>query len=204
MHNILCGVSSRSLELRGGWGLTVMATVLLSFGVGATTAAFALMNDAAPHSVTSFSCETMLGISGDPSVISSAGIPSSAELHEQVSEAYQTSHDAVDNAADDMVGSWSDVPDTLGARPLVLLFAAGALALLVACARGAASLLAAPPGFLAHTASVLGALLVAALLIDVFGLPALGIRAIAFAISASLVAVKFARIARKHLGPAAA
>jgi hypothetical protein len=200
MHNFICDAIPRSSELRGGWGFRVMATVLLSFGVGATTAAFTLMSEAAPHSAPSVICETMLQISGDPSASLSASVPSSAELQEQVSEAYQTSYET----AGDAVGSWSDVSDTLGGRPLAPLFAAGALALLVACARGAASLLAAPPGFLAQTGSVLGALLVAALLINVLGLPSMGLRAIAFAISVSLVAAKFARIARKHLVPAAA
>jgi hypothetical protein len=158
------------------------------------------MNGVASHSAPFVNCETMLQISGDPSTSLGASIPSSAELQEQVTKSYQTSYEA----AGDPVGSSSDVSDMLGQRPLAPLFAAGALALLVACARGAASLLAAPPGFLAHAGSMLGALLVAALLINVFGLPALGVRAIAFAIGASLVAAKFARIARKHLVPAAA
>jgi hypothetical protein len=202
MHNLLCDMNPRGSEHRGGWGFTVMATVLLSIGVGATTAAFALVNAAAPHSAPFVTCETMLRISGDPSPSPSASIPSSGALQAQVTDAYQTSYEV----AGDAVGSWSEVADMSGEwplAPLVPLFAAGALALLVACARGAASLLAAPPTLLAHAGSVLGAVLVAALLIKAFGLPALGIRAIAFAIGASLVTAKFARVARKHLVPAA-
>lgn len=200
MHNVLCDVSPRGSELRNGWGFTVMATVLLSLGAGTTTAAFTLMSGVAPHSAPFVNCETMLQISGGPSTALGASIAYSAELQEQMSDAYQTS----DEAAGDAAGSWPDVAGDLGGRPLAPLFAAGALALLVACARGAASLLAAPPGFLAQAGSVLGALFVAALLINVLGLPALGIRAIVFAIGVSLVAAKFANIARKHLVPAAA
>jgi hypothetical protein len=200
MHNIPCDVTQRSSALRGGWGFTAMATVLLSLGVGATTAAFTLMNGVAPHSAPFVDCETMLQISGDPSTALSASIPSPAELEEQMSEAYETRYEVPGDAA----GSWSDVAVDMGGRPFAPLFAAAALALLVACARGAASLLATPPGFLAHAGSVLGALFVAASLIKVFGLPALGIRAIVFAIGVSLAAARFARIARKYLVPAPA
>ena len=40
MQEILCDASPRGFERRSGWGLTILATVLLSFGVGAATAAF--------------------------------------------------------------------------------------------------------------------------------------------------------------------
>jgi hypothetical protein len=200
MHNFLRNMTPRSSELRGSWGFTVMATVLLSLGAGATTAAFTLMNGATSHSAPCVDDWTTIQISDDPSTALSASVPLSVEMQEQLSDAHQTSYES----AGDAVGSWLDVAVDMGGRPFALLFAAGALALLVACARGAASLLAAPPGFLAQAGSMLGALLVAALLINVLGLPALGIRAVAFAIGASLVAAKFARIARKHLVPAAA
>ncbi|MDB4910341.1 MAG: hypothetical protein JWO39_1164 [Gemmatimonadetes bacterium] len=200
MHSILCDVNPRGSGLRGSWGLTVMATVLLSVGVGATTAAFALVNGVAPSSAPGVACETMLQISSDPPALLSASVPSSAEMREHMSDVYQTSYEA----AGDAVGSWSEMADSSGGWSLAPLLAAGALALLVACTRGAASMLAAPPNLRAHATSALGALVVAALLINVLGLPALGIRSIAFAIIVSFLAAKFARIARKHLVPAIA
>jgi len=52
--------------------------------------------------------------------------------------------------------------------------------------------------------SAAGALLVSATLIGVFGLPSMGLRAVAFAICVSMLAARFARIARGELVPARA
>jgi hypothetical protein len=201
MHNFLCDLNPRSTGLRGGRGFTLMAMVLLSFGVGAATAAFALMDGAAPHSMPYVRCETMLRISTDPAAPLSENIPSRAGLRERVSDAYDASYEAEGDAVGPSVSSWSDVADDLDGRPFAPLIAAGALAMLVACARGAARLLAAPRGAAISAGSALGALLVAAILVNVFGLPALGIRAIAFAVIVALVAVKFARSAQESLVP---
>lgn len=178
MHTVVCGVSPRGSELRAGWVLTLAATVLLSFGVGAATAAFTLVNGVALHSAPYVVCETMLQLSGDPSAYASVNLPSAVEVQARISDAYR-----------------------YGA-PLVPLFAAGALAMLLACARGAARLRAAPRAPAIAAGSAIGALLVAAMLIKMFGLPALGIRAIAFAVSVSLLAASFARTAWKELVPA--
>jgi hypothetical protein len=128
MHTNLCNAGPRASEL-GGWGLSVLAAVLLSVGVGAATAAFMVMNGAASHSASFSSCGTMLEMASD-----------------------------------------------LDALPLAPLFAAGAVAMLVACARGAARLLDEPRSTGVIAASAIGALVLAASLSRVLGLPALGTR----------------------------
>jgi len=52
--------------------------------------------------------------------------------------------------------------------------------------------------------AAIGALLVSAMLIDVLGLPAIGLRGAAFAICVSMLAVRFARMARIDVVTAAA
>jgi hypothetical protein len=94
----------------------------------------------------------------------------------------------------------SDMADGLGERPVAALVAAAALALLVTCTRGAARLLSRPgsPAMAWGVAvgAALGAMWVATLLLGTIGLPAIGLRAIAFALAVSLLAVRFARAAR--------
>ena len=200
-----------------------MATVLLSFGVGAATAAFTLVNDLAPHAAPYVACETMLQLSSGPphevvsdtiSVVTSrfaresADIPSADVIQERVAEsyraAYESSYQARYEAAGKAAGAWSSMTDDLDGRPLAPLFAAGALAMLVACARGASRMLAAPHSPAVAAVSAIGALLVSAMLIDVLGLPAMGLRAAAFAICVSMLAVRFARTARIDMMIAAA
>ena len=154
MQNIPCDVRPRGSSLRGSWALALLATALLSFGVGAATAAFTLLNAVSRHSAPYVSCEAMLELSG--------------------------------------------------ALPRAPLFAAGALAMLVACVRGAAHVMAEPRAPAISAASAPGALVVSAMLINTFGLPAMGLRAVAFAICVSMVAARFARTARSDLVPATA
>ena len=192
MENIPCEVSSRGSGAGSRWGFAALATVLLSFGVGAATAAFTLVNDLAPHAAPYVACETMLHLSSGPP---------HAVISDTISVVrYQARYDAAGNAA----GAWSSMTDDLDGRPLAPLFAAGALAMLVACARGAARMLAAPHSPAVAAVSAIGALLVSAMLIDVLGLPAMGLRAAAFAICVSMLAVRFARTARIDMMIAAA
>ncbi|HMA03711.1 MAG TPA: hypothetical protein VKP02_15185, partial [Gemmatimonadaceae bacterium] len=197
MHRNLCDAGSRNLG-RGGWGLDVLAAVLLSFGVGAATAAFTAMNGFTSHGGPNIACETMLAMSsGPPAYMDHAGatLPSAAEVHERIADAYQASY-AVGGVAP---GTWSDLGDELDLRPLVRLFAATALAMLLACTRGAARLGAATRAPAIAAGSAFGALVIATMLIGVFGLPALGLRAIAFAVSVSLLAARFPRGAWQEL-----
>ena len=197
MENIPCEVSSRGSGAGSRWGFAALATVLLSFGVGAATAAFTLVNDLAPHAAPYVACETMLQLSSGPP---HADIPSADMIQERVAEsyraAYESSYQARYEAAGNVAGAWTSMTDDLDGRPLAPLFAAGALAMLVACARGAARMLATPHSPAVAAVSAIGALLVSAMLIDVLGLPAMGLRAAAFAICVSMLAVRFARTAR--------
>jgi len=160
----------------------MLATVLLSLGVGAATAAFTLMSAESRHAAPIVACETMLQLSGTPFAHESGDMRSADEVADEV----------------------ADTVDDLDGRPLALVFAAGALAVLVACARGAARLLAEPRVPEVAAVSAAGALLVSATLIGVFGLPSMGLRAVAFAICVSMLAARFARIARGELVPARA
>jgi hypothetical protein len=168
------------------------------------------MNGAAPSSAQHTNCEMMLQVSNDRWAPLAAGMPPAVAQHERVLEnervidAYQNAYEMSFEVPGDAVSSWSDTEGNLGARTLAPLFAAGALVLLVACARGASRLLDATHGQAIAAGSAIGALVVAAILINGLGLPALGIRAIAFAVCASLLAAKFARTARRNLVLAAA
>jgi len=168
MHRNLRDVSSRK-SWGCGWGFDVLAALLLSFGVGAATAAFTIMNRVDAHTMPFSGCETMLEMPIGPS-------------------AYVTYTSA------------SLLP--LDARPLAPILAAGALAMLVACARGAGRLLdvSGRAGVIAATS--IGALVLAAALSSAFGIPAPGIRGIAFAISVAMLATRFARATREELLPA--
>ena len=184
-----------------------MATMLLSLGVGAVTAAFTLLNGVGPHSAT-YSARWM---PDSPAGIWSCGLPSlgarqgsanmslTAVRRAHVADVYETSYETAGDALDDAVDTWSDVADEPGARPLAPILAVGALAMLVACTRGAARLLDAPEKVAIVAGYAIGALIVSATLISVFGLPSLGIRAVLFAIGASMLTARFARSARKEL-----
>jgi len=164
----------------------MLATVLLSLGVGAATAAFTLMSTESRHAAPIVACETMLQLSGTPFAHESGDTRSA------------------DAVADEVADEVADAVDDLDGRSFALVLAAGALAVLVACARGAARLLTEPCVPEVAAVSAVGALLVSATLIGVFGLPSMGLRAVAFAICVSMLAARFARIARRELVPARA
>jgi hypothetical protein len=175
MRDILSDVSPSGPGRGTGWGLTMLATVLLSFGVGSTTAAFTLVSAESSPAASLVARDTILQVSGSPVAYERGDMRSADEVADAVA-------------------------DDLDSQSLAPLFAAGALAVLVACARGAARMLAEPrvPEVAAVSA---GALLVSATLISAFGLPSLGLRAVAFAICVSMLAARFARIAQRELAP---
>ena len=209
MHDIPCRTSPRGSERRSNWGFTVLAALLLSFGVGAATAAFALVSSVSRHSAPFVACESMLPLSSSPFAHESANVLSADEVQERITEAYRETYDssyrptyqASFEDAGDVVSSWPELAHDLNGRWLAPLFAATALAMLVACARGAAHMLTAPGAPAVAAVSAVGALLVSAMLLGVLGLPMIGLRSIAFAICVSLLAVKFARMARSDLQP---
>ena len=199
MHNYPCEPSEPARRLCNRRGSTAIAVLLLSLGVGASTAAFTLVNRVIPHSAPFVTCETTVEYSGDlSSMLTSAPtltVPAPGELQERISDAYETSFEA----AGDAVGSWSDAAvqmsdfGDVGGRILAMLLGAGALALLLACTRGASRILATSGSSALFVVVALGALPVAAFLASAFGLPALGFRAVAFMVTLSVVAAYWAR-----------
>jgi hypothetical protein len=189
MHNILCETTKPASRLVNRRGSTAIAVLLLSLGVGASTAAFTLVNGVMPHSAPFVTCETTVEYASGLSTVPTLSVPAPGELQARISDAYETSYEA----AGDAVDAWSDAAGDVGGRVFPVMLVAGALALLVACARGAARALATPRASTLIASVVLGALPVAALLASAFGLPALGIRAIAFTVSVSVVAAIWVR-----------
>ena len=164
MHNCPCETQKAARPLRSCRGSTTLAVLLLSLGVGASTAAFTFANGVMPHSAPFVVCETTMGYASD--------FPGSLALSVPITA--------------------GDIGDA-GARVLAMILAAGALALLVACTRRAARALAAPRADALIGGAALGALAVAALIGGAFGLPALGLRAVAFGVTVSMVAAHAAR-----------
>ena len=205
MHNILCDPTKPARPLVNRRGSTAIAVLLLSLGVGASTAAFTLVNGVMPHSAPFVTCETTVEYTSDLSSVPTLNVPAPGELQSRISDAYETSYEAAGDAVD-AVDAWSDVAGQVGdvgdvgdvgGRVLAVMLAAGALALLVACTRGAAWALATPRASSLFAGVALGALPIAALLTSVFGLPALGFRAIAFGVTVSVVAAYWARAEHK-------
>jgi hypothetical protein len=209
MQDILCDVSPTVSGRGSSWGLTILATVLLSFGVGAATAAFTLMSAQSQHATPFVACETMLQLPGSRFAQVSGDNRSADEVANEVqarvADAYRvsfaSSYDLRYEAAGDAVSSWPNAIDDLDGRSLAPLLAAAALAVLVACVRGAARMLAESRAPAVAAVSAAGALLVSASLIGVFGLPSMGLGAVAFTICVSVLAARFALIARKELVP---
>src|SRR5664279_5082859 len=174
MHNILCDHTSRATRLRNRSGFTMLAVLMLSLGVGATTAVFALVDGIMPRSTPSQPCETLMSFSSLPSKFAVAKVTSDEERRDRVSDAYQASVES----ASDAIGDIPDLADGVGPRPVLALLGAAALAFLLACTRAASGMI---PRAL--------------------GLPSLGVRAVAFALCISLLAVYFARLTQRRAVP---
>jgi hypothetical protein len=193
MHNLLYDDPSAAPRLRNRPGYAAMAAILLALGVGATTSVFVLVDRALPHAAPSVTCETMMDYSSDPSTAMAAGLPPASELSDRAAEAYETSFEA----AGDAIESLPDVAESL-TQPIVLtVLGAGALALLVACTRAASRLVESPGVSALAAGATVGALGIATLSLRMLALPAIGLRAVAFAGCISLLAVYFARTARR-------
>ena len=148
-----------------------MAAVFLALGVGATTAVFTLVDRAMPHAAPIVTCETMMDFSSDPNMAALTDLP---------------------EAAGDAIESLPELAESLS-QPLVLaLLGAGALALLVGCTRAASRLVDSPRLSPLAAGTVAGALAFAAISLRALALPAMGVRAAAFAGCISLVTAYFA------------
>jgi hypothetical protein len=193
MQNLPYDHTSRAPRLRNQRGFAAMAVLMLSLGVGATTAAFSIVDYAMPTASTYVSCETMMEAPGNQSAVRIADLPSRAELRDRVSDAYETSYES----ADDAIGAIPEMASSLGERSLLELLGAAAVALLVACTRAASRRITAPRASLMAAATTVGALAFATLSLRALELPAIGIRAATFALCISVIAVYFACAAQK-------
>jgi hypothetical protein len=175
----------------------MLAVLMLSLGVGATTAVFALVDGIMPRSTPSQPCETVMDFSSVSSNFAVAKVTSGEELRDRVSDAYQTSLES----ASDAIGDIPDLADGVGQRPVLALLGAAALAFLLACTRAASGMIARARVPLVALGTLIGALVVASLSLRALRLPSLGFRATAFALCISLLAVYFARATERKAAP---
>ncbi len=193
MQNLPYDHTSRAPRLRNQRGFAAMAVLVLSLGVGATTAAFSIVDYAMPTASTYVSCETMMEAPGNQPGVSIADLPTREELRDRVAYAYETSYES----ADDALGAFPEMASGLGERSVLELLGAAAVALLVACTRGASRCITSPRASLMAAATTVGALAFATLSLRALELPAIGIRAATFALCISVIAVYFSCAAQK-------
>lgn len=185
MQTLLPNSDSQSSHPRNGWGFCALALLLLSFGIGATTAAFSVIDAMLPHSAAYPSCNAAFEYADDTIHVLGNG----------QFDAYQSSM----AATGDGLSSWVDDAGGIADVAVALMIGTAALALLVACADSAPALHERSGHALERSVAVraafttVGALTVAAVLVramsssslaDVLGSMAaarLDIRAIAFA-----------------------
>lgn len=169
-------------------GSTALGVILLSLGVGSATALFGFVDAVLPHSTPIAACETLSEMSGGAPSFAILQLTAGAELKDRVSDAYEA---GVDNATD-AIESVPDLADGLGERAMLASLAIAALALLLACTRLASRLIASTSTAALAAGTTVGALALAMIFAHELDLPAIGPRAIAFALSISLLAVYFA------------
>jgi hypothetical protein len=194
MQNLLYDHTSRAPRLRNQRGFATMAVLMLSLGVGATTAAFSIADYAMPPASSYATCETIMEVSASQSAVSIADVPTREELRDRVSYAYETTYES----ADDAFGAIPEMASGLGEQSVLGLLGVAAVALLVACTRGASRRITLPRASLLAAATTVGALAFATLSLRALGLPAIGLRAATFALCISVLAVYFARGAQKQ------
>ncbi|HEY8793817.1 MAG TPA: hypothetical protein VIM15_02645 [Gemmatimonadaceae bacterium] len=193
MQNLLYDQTSRAPRLRNQRGFAAMAVLMLSLGVGATTAVFSIVDYAMPPASPYATCETMMEVPGEQSGDTIEVLPSREELRDRVSNAYETSYES----AGDAIGALPEMASGFGERSVLELLGAAAVALLVACTRGASRRITSPRASLMAAATTVGALAFATLSLRALGLPAIGVRAATFALCISVLAVYFARAAQR-------
>lgn len=197
MQKLPCDSESRALRLRNRPGFTALAVVMLSLGVGATTALFSLVDGVVPPSTPNVRCETAMDVASGSPGFAIANVSNGGELRDRISDAYETSIES----AGDAIGAIPDVAGELGDRPLIALLGACALGFLVVCARGASTMIASPRAPLVAIGTTVGALMFATLSLRALDLPPIGFRSSAFALCLSLVTVWYARLAHNRSAP---
>jgi hypothetical protein len=197
MQILPCTPTSSAHELRNRPGFTALAVLMLSLGVGATTALFSLVDDAMPRSAATVECETVMRIAGNAPSFAIANVPSRAELRDRVSDAYQASVESAGDALDAL----PDTSDVLGEPAALALLGAVAIGFLLLCTRSASRMVTSARAPQVAIGTTAGALAVATLSLRALELPAIGVRAVAFALCISLLTVWFARAAQRRGSP---
>lgn len=193
MQNFPISRTSLAPRPRNQYGFATMAVLLLSLGVGATTAAFSIVDYAMPPASSYATCETMMESPAAPRGVAMVDVPTREEIRDRVSDAYQASYES----AGDAIDALPEMVSGLGERSILELLGAAAVALLVACTRAASKRITSPRVSIMAAATTAGALALAALSLRALELPAMGVRAATFALCISVVAVHFARTATR-------
>lgn len=115
------------------WAIRVLAALVMSLGIGFTTAAFTMATAVLPHAATTPSCDITVAYAPDNTSVMRDVEYEAPELGDRVSDAY----DASMNVANDGLESTLEAVGDGAGTAVVLLAGAAALALLVACARTA-------------------------------------------------------------------
>ncbi len=198
MHHFLYHPAPPHAARKRNPAFTLLAMLVLSLGVGIATSAFALVDDTALSEMAMHPCTPMLGAPSEAAMFVGEGVPRTFVLRQHLSGAYEMAYETVS----DVDSSFSEALGDVDERTLAPFLGAAAIMVLVACARSTARLLDPSRSLMIAAGASIGALIAAACIVEAFGLPALGPRAIAFAISVSALTVKFAWSARKELLPA--
>ncbi len=197
MQNLLYDRTAPALRLRYRRGFATMAALVLSLGVGAATAVFSVADYALASAALRVRCETVMRLADNPAGLAIPNLRASAELQERVTDAYETSYESAGDATD----SLPELAGGLGARFVLALLGAGAIALLLACTRAASKVITSSRALSTIAGTTVGALSFAALTLRAFALPSIGVRAAAFALCVALLAVCFARASRSKAEP---
>lgn len=208
MQTLLPNSGCQGPHSRNRWGFYALALLVLSFGIGATTAAFSVIDAMLPHSAAYPGCNAAFAYAADTIHVIAHG----------QFDAYQSSM----AAAGDGLSSWVDDAGGVADVAVALMLGTAALALLVACADSARALQErsghafARPGIVRAAFTTVGALTVAAELVravsssslaDVLGLMSsahLDVRAVAFAIGVFSIVEARRRIQPRITTPSSA
>ena len=152
---------------RANWAIGALAALVMSLGIGGTTAAFTMANAMLPHSAPTPSCDIAVSYASSNTTMMRDVVYEAPALGDRVSDMYDASMDV---ASDGLESTLEAVGDGAGVA-VMLLAGAAALALLVVCARTARGMYERSGGALDHAgvaraaAMTVGAVAVAAILL---------------------------------------
>ncbi|MEO7039685.1 MAG: hypothetical protein ABI446_09565 [Gemmatimonadaceae bacterium] len=198
MPNTSADLTPSAQRRRKPCGSAALGILVLSLGVGTATSLFGLVDCILPHSAPMVACQTLAEMSSGQPSFAITHLPTRAELKDRVSDVYEA---GVENATD-AIDSIPEVAAGLGERAMLAVLGVAALAILLACMRLASRLITSTSTAALAAGTTLGAVALAVLSARALDLPAIGPRAIAFALCISLLAVTFARKAEAKVAVA--